>query len=269
MQFAQVNKNQLITSYIDAQKSIREISEELKVSQSKVRRALIFLGVKIRTWSESQTIAISRGITSHPTKGKKLSRKTREKISVKNSDNWASMTPEKMEEIRGIHRKRWADMPTEQKENLRELAGKAIRDSAKHGSKTERFIVSELEKQGYGVIIHARNLVQSTALEVDIFIPELRTAIEIDGPSHFVPIWGAEKLSKQMRADTEKQGLLINSGYVLIRVKQMDKSLSAKKLRDVLTIINEQLEIVKDKFPDKNHRLVEIEVKDGRSTKQF
>lgn len=269
MQFAQINKNKLITSYINEQKSVREISEDLKVSQSRVRRALIFLGVKMRTWSESQTIAIARGITSHPTKGKKLSRKTKEKISAKNSDSWASMTPEKMEEIRNIHRKKWNDMPEKQKENLRELAGKAIRDSAKYGSKTERFVAAELENDGYGVIIHARNLIQSSTLEVDIFIPQLRTAIEIDGPSHFIPIWGEEKLQKQIKADTEKQGLLINSGYVLIRIKQMDKTVSAKRLRDTIAIIREQLEIIKNKFPDRNNRLIEIEVSNGRSAKQF
>ena len=53
-------------------------------------------------------------------------------------------------------------------------------------------------------------------LEIDLFIPALKTAIEIDGPAHFLPIWGQQSLERHIRADAQKAGLLINRGFVVL-----------------------------------------------------
>lgn len=88
-------------------------------------------------------------------------------------------------------------------------------------------------------------------------------AIEVDGPTHFLPIWGNDKLQKQQSADIIKQGLLINSGYAVIRVRQIDKNISLTKMDDVFNAVLSIIKEVENKFPEKSKRLIEIEVNDG------
>ena len=96
-------------------------------------------------------------------------------------------------------------------------------------------------------------------MEVDLFLPALNVAIEIDGPAHFLPIWGQESLDKHIRADAQKSGLLINRGFVVLRVKNIIRNLSQKNMRDALEAIVEQIEKIEKKFPPVNKRLIEID----------
>tara|TARA_Y100000361_G_C10954852_1_gene235699 strand:- start:254 stop:562 length:309 start_codon:yes stop_codon:yes gene_type:complete len=94
-------------------------------------------------------------------------------------------------------------------------------------------------------------------LEIDIFLPELSVAIEVDGPSHFYPVWGQESFEKTQRSDNQKSGLILSSGLILIRIKHT-KGLSEKYKREIVVSLNEELEKLKRKFPDKNNRLILI-----------
>lgn len=68
---------------------------------------------------------------------------------------------------------------------------------------------------------------------------------------------------KQQSADTAKQGLLLNNGYVLIRVIQRDRSMSVKRMKDVYELILLELRKIEADFPPVGQRLIEIEIKDG------
>lgn len=77
-------------------------------------------------------------------------------------------------------------------------------------------------------------------LEIDIFIPELKLAIEYQGEQHFQAVehWGgAEGLNKRMESDRKKQTLCKKFGYNLIEFKY-DEDLTVenveKKLREYL-----------------------------------
>ena len=100
-----------------------------------------------------------------------------------------------------------------------------------------------------------------------MFIPDLKTAVEIDGPSHFEPVWGPDRLRKQQSADTAKQGLLMNNGYALIRVKQLDRSMSVKRMKDVYELILSELRKIEVEFPPLGKRMIELEIKDGVTRK--
>jgi hypothetical protein len=267
MEFARINKESLIHAYLNEQKSCKDIAAMFATNATKIRKALLFLGVKIRNYAEAQKLCLSQGKTKHPTAGTKRDKETLLKISESASKAWKDMPEERKKEIASIRKENWEAMSVEQRESLRDLAHKAIRNSAEIGSKTERYVSSKLEDEGYSVIIHARNLIQSTALEVDMFIPALKTAVEIDGPSHFLPIWGEDKLLKQEESDSAKQGLLLNAGYVMIRVRQLDKSLSRKRMDDIANCVIEELKSIEENFPAAGYRLIEIEVKDGRTTR--
>ena len=126
-------------------------------------------------------------------------------------------------------------------------------------SKIEKFIHEGLTKLGWEVIFHKRGLVSNEKLEVDLFIPSIKTAIEIDGPAHFLPIWGEENLQKHIRADAQKAGLLINRGFVVLRVKNIIRNLSQKNMRETLISVVEQLVKIEKNFPPVTKRLIEIE----------
>ena len=102
------------------------------------------------------------------------------------------------------------------------------------------------------VIIPAENL------EIDLYIPDLRTIIEVDGPSHFLPIWGEDKLQKQINADLRKSGALLSKGYAVIRVKSLgQESLSKREqlAEEVIALLNK----ISNKFPPKSKRFIEVE----------
>ena len=110
------------------------------------------------------------------------------------------------------------------------------------------------------VQFHRKGLLTNERLEVDIFLPKLKTVIEIDGPSHFLPIWGEENLARNLRADAQKTGLLITKGFAIIRVKNLSKHVSNKQMRDISDKIVVEIEKIQKKFPSKQKRLIQIEV---------
>ncbi len=252
-------KEFIIDQYTNQKKSTYEIAQELKTYPNKIRRALNSLGVDLRDKSSAQTVAIESGRHEHPTKGKE--RTEAEKVAISNgmATYWDEMEDNERERRSKISKKQWQEMSEEEKANLRKLAAEAVRKASKEGSKIEKFIYEGLTKAGYGVIFHKRGLISNDKMEVDLFVPSLKTAIEIDGPAHFLPIWGEVNLQKHIRADAQKAGLLINRGFVILRVKNTTRNLSQKNMRDTLAGVVEQLIEIEKNFPPIAKRLIEIE----------
>jgi very-short-patch-repair endonuclease len=265
MEFAIVNKKQLEYAYLVQEKSSYEIAVELGTNSNKVLKALKFLQIPIRSYKESQQVALKRGRSKHPTKGKKMSDETKEAIGKATSSRWNNLTQEEKDKICQLSKDQWESMDPAKKAEIRKLAADALRVSSKEGSQGEKYVKNRLEKAGYSVKFHARDLIPNTDFEVDLFIDDLKTAVEIDGPSHFIPIWGMDRLNRQLKNDSEKQGLLLNHGYVIVRIRNMDKNMSSARHSFIANLIIEELESIKQKFPEPGKRLIEIEVKDGKS----
>ena len=257
--FVNKYKEFIIDQYTNHKKSTYEIAQDLKTYPNKIRRALNTLGVELRDKSKAQTVAIQSGRHEHPTKGKK--RTEAEKVAISNgmATYWDEMEDTERERRSKLSKKQWDEMPEADKANLRKLAAEAVRKASKEGSKIEKFIYEGLTKAGYDVIFHKRGLVANDKLEVDLFVPSLKTAIEIDGPAHFLPIWGEANLQRHIRSDSQKAGLLINRGFVVLRVKNIIRNLSQKNMRETLAGVVEQLEKIEAKFPPATKRLIEIE----------
>lgn len=255
-----IDDSYVIKCYVEDKDSIHSIAKRLGTYPNKIRRILIKYNVKLRSKSEAQKQALKSGRHTHPTKGKKRSSETKFKISESVYDYWQNMSDEDYERRQEIGRELWNKMSEAEKKSLRKAASKGMREAAKHGSKIEQFLKKTLSEHGYTVLYHKKGLIINEDLELDMFIPQLRTAIEIDGPSHFLPIWGEERLKKHIRSDANKTGLLLSEGYVLIRVKYMCKNLSNKTKRQIAGSILESLDKISNKFPDKDDRLIELEV---------
>jgi very-short-patch-repair endonuclease len=259
MDFIQNYGKEIADSYSNGD-SIGVIAKSLNTYPNKIRRVLIKLGVELRSKSDAQKLALSSGRHSHPTRGKKRNEETKDKISESVHKYWVEMSDEDYQKRVEKSRAQWDNMTEEERDTLRKAAGEGVRRAAKEGSKMERFLYENLIKEGYDVQFHRKGLILNEELELDLFVPSLEVAIEIDGPAHFFPIWGEENLQKHIKADSHKNGLLLSSGYIVIRVKHLAKNMSNKKQKDALKDIIVQLEKVRKKKPSKNNRFIELEI---------
>ena len=224
---------------------------------TKIRRILRKNGIALRSKSEAQKNALKKGRASHPTKGKTQSDATRRKISDSQGMVWDDMSDEERQKRSDNGKDAWNKKSEEEKNQLIRKAQDAIRESSKIGSKMERFLLQRLTEEGLRVDFHKDHWLRNQQLQVDLFIPALRTAIEVDGPSHFKPVWGMDNLIKNQRADRQKTGLILESGLVMIRIKQ-ERKLSQRYKREVEHDLFELLNSIRDKYPKENERYFEI-----------
>lgn len=246
--------------YTKQHKSTYEIAEKFNTYPNRIRRILIKNGIELKTKSEAQKNAIENGTAKHPTDGKTRTKEEKLKISSGLKKYWENMSDDMYNHRVEQSKKRWESLSDVEKDKMMSAAIKSIQVAGKEGSKLEKFLYHEITKAGYAVQYHKKQLIQNQDLELDMYIPSLKTIIEVDGPSHFLPIWGEDKLQKQIKADTQKSGLILSKGMIIIRIKNLSDSVclaDKEKLR--LDILN-CLGTIKDSFPKKSERYIEIEV---------
>jgi len=151
-------------------------------------------------------------------------------------------------------------MDPEKKREMQEKAGRALRMACIEGSKQEKFLKKKLEEMGYEVVMHKKGLIEGN-FEIDLLLSELNTIIEVDGPQHFLPLFGEDKLAEVIRMDSIKNGLLISKGYCVIRIKYLCKHTSRSVERRLWNLVSEEIEKVERGFPPKNKRFIELEIK--------
>lgn len=223
---------------------IPSIAKKLNTNKSFVRKILLQHNVKIRTRSESQKLSLKLGHSAHPTKGKNRSDEVKNKIGKTVFDKFSQLSDEEKKERSQIHKDAWNELPLEKRKEIQKLGSEGIRNAAKNGSRLEKLIVDVLIENGYKVIWHKQGDLASSKMETDIILPTNNIAIEVDGPSHFDPIWGADKLVKNQQADSRKNGLLISKGYKVIRIKNNLTSFSKIRINLVKTLILELIQNV-------------------------
>lgn len=239
------------------EKSFVELAEKYGTYPNKLRREAIRLGIKIRDKSGAQKVALKQGRAKHPTEGTERTADTKIKISNGKAESWANMSLEARESIAQQARDQWANMSQADKELFRKKASDAVRLAAKEGSKLEKHVLEELVKAGYRVEFHKEHLLLNERLQLDLFLPTIDVAIEIDGPSHFLPIWGNKTLQRNKRADSQKNGLLLTRGIIVIRIKQ-EGTLSQKYKRDLITKLVGLLKEIEVKKPPLGQRYIEL-----------
>ena len=245
------------TMYRDNMSTIA-IAKELGTYSSKITRTLKEIGEPLRDRSTAQTAYLTT-TDNHPTKGKKRPLEVRKKISSGVHETWTNKPEEEKEQMRQRMRDIWNSQSPEFHEARREAAHKAIRKASMEGSQIEKFMLIALRDFGYKVDFHRKNLIPNENLELDLFLPGLKTVIEIDGPTHFKPIWGEDKLKKNQQSDKQKSGLVAGAGYCMIRIKYDIKYWSEIQAEMIVEQVVEHLENIKKKFPSPENRYIEIE----------
>ena len=255
-----MNINQIITMYTKQHKSTYEIAEKFGTYPNRIRRILIKNGIVLKTKSEAQKNAIENGVAIHPTSGKTRTNEEKLKISSGLKKYWDDMSEEIYQLRVEQSKKRWESLSEVEKDKMMSAAIKSIQVAGKEGSKLEKFLYHEITKAGYAVQYHKKHLIQNHDMELDMYIPSLKTIIEVDGPSHFLPIWGEEKLQKQIKADTQKSGLLLSKGMIIIRIKNLSDSVCLADKEKLRLDILSQLGKIEKTVPKKSERYIEIEI---------
>jgi very-short-patch-repair endonuclease len=250
---------EIINMYQEQKLSTYQIAKKLNTYPNKIRRILIRNNVELNDKSQAQKNALAQGQSKIPTQGRKRSEEERIKISKSLKKRWDNLDDETYQEYVARAKKRWNDMSAEEKNNISKSAIQAIQKAGKEGSKLEKFLKEELTKQGFKIEIHKKNLLPNQNLEIDMYFPEMKAIIEIDGPSHFLPIWGEEKLQKQIKSDSHKTGLILSKGFVIIRVKHLSDGLCLSDRHNLKDRLADLLHKIEDKIPKKSERYIELE----------
>jgi hypothetical protein len=115
-------------------------------------------------------------------------------------------------------------------------------------SKLEVWLEEQLTKEYPNLEIHY-NKTSAINTELDIFIPSLNVAFELNGIFHYEPIYGVNKLQKIQDKDKSKSKLCHEAKIDLCVIdtssqKYVKPSTSQKYLDIILTIIKERSSIV-------------------------
>lgn len=230
---SQQQKNDLIIDlYINKNQSFAEIAEHFNTYPNKILRDAKNFGIPIRSKSDAQKLALETGKHEHPTKGKVRSEEVKNKIGKAVMTAWENLDETTLEKRKKKAQKNWDKLSSDQKIYMQKKATDAVRQASKVGSKLEHYLLNKLLEDGNIVHFHKEHSLVNTKLQIDLFLPNLNIAIEVDGPSHFSPVWGDDVLKRNISYDRKKEGLILGKGWHLIRIKQ-NKDFS-KSRSDVL-----------------------------------
>jgi very-short-patch-repair endonuclease len=255
--YTRLGKLYLEEEYVQKERSTYDIAKERGTYANKIRRGLVFHGLPLRDKCNAQKAALKSGRHFHPTRGRQRTPEERQRISESMAQAWREMPEDERQRRVEIARRQWEGMSEEERQRLLQLAGEGMRRAAAEGSNLEKHLFSGLVRAGYSPNFHADF---STDYPIDILLSHEKIAVEVDGPSHHLPIWGEEQLSKTIQADHAKTGTLIAAGYVVMRIKSLTKTVSEHQKRVVLARLLEVVRSVEAEFPPLERRLVELEV---------
>lgn len=231
--------------YVDEMKSPYEIAKHFSTYPNKIRGLLKRYGVQLRDKSEAQKNFLNQG-GEHPTKGKPRSKEEKERIGKSVHNKWNKLSKEEKERRVEQNKKAWEGLSEAEKKEMQRLAHIAIRKTAREGSRLEKGIYALLIKDGFDTTFHFDGIAYGEQLELDIFLHADKIVLEIDGISHYEPIWGEEALQKQQESDNKKNALLIAKGVYVIRLINYAKSLSETKIKNAYKLIKDAITEIKN-----------------------
>ena len=237
-----MDTSKIIELYVEEKLSTKAIAERYNTYPNKIRRILLSNGVEIRTKSQAQKQALENGSAVHPTKGKKRSEESKDKISS------------------SLEKQHWDSLSESERKEIQRKGSEALRETIRDGSKAERSLLQNLKNIGYTVELHKKGLISGEKYEMDLYLPDIDTIIEIDGPQHFMPVFGEKHLREYVKHDAIKNGIMIKNGYCVIRVKYLCPSFTRGVENRLWEMVEPVVKQVATKFPPKSKRLIELEI---------
>ena len=255
-----MDTSKIIELYVEQKLSTKAIAERYGTYPNKIRRVLVSNGIEMRNKSQAQKQALKSGSAIHPTKGKKRSEEAKDKISSSLERHWSAM-PEKERNRRSeIAKKNWDKLSESERKEIQRKGSEALRETIRDGSKAEKSLFQNLQKVGYTVELHKKGLISGEKYEMDLYLPDIDTIIEIDGPQHFMPVFGEKHLREYVKHDAIKNGIMVKNGYCVIRVKYLCPSFTRGVENRLWEMVEPVVKRVATKFPPKSKRLIELEI---------
>ena len=255
-----MDPSKIIELYVEEKLSTKAIAERYNTYPNKIRRLLESNGVQIRSKSQAQKQALKNGSAVHPTKGKKRSEESKDKISNSLEKHWNNMSEEERGRRSAIAKENWEKLSEAERKEIQRKGSDALRETIRDGSKAEKSLFSNLSKIGYDVELHKKGLIAGEKYEMDLYLPDINTIIEVDGPQHFMPIFGEKHLREYVKHDAIKNGIMIKNGYCVIRIKYLCPSFTRGVENRLWEMVEPVVKQVATKFPPKSKRLIELEI---------
>tara|TARA_R110002020_G_scaffold383901_3_gene594548 strand:+ start:874 stop:1614 length:741 start_codon:yes stop_codon:yes gene_type:complete len=246
-----MNEQEIIHLYTEKKMSTHEIAQKFNTYPNKINRVLKKHEVQLRSRNDAARINVEK---NGP---KKLKESTKLKISEFQGKLWENATDERKQERIEHGKKCWDKKTASERDALIRQGQQTAQQASRIGSKMEHSLLETLTSKGFKVEFHKEHWLQNHRLQLDLFIPAIRTVIEVDGPSHFKPVWGMENLIKNQKADRQKTGLVLGQDLVLIRVK-MEKKFSQRYARQTAKNLLNILNSIKKQYPNKDERYFEL-----------
>ena len=255
-----MDPSKIIELYVEEKLSTKAIAERYNTYPNKIRRLLESNGVQIRSKSQAQKQALKNGSAVHPTKGKKRSEESKDKIGNSLEKHWNNMSEEERGRRSAIAKENWEKLSEAERKEIQRKGSDALRETIRDGSKAEKSLFSNLSKIGYDVELHKKGLIAGEKYEMDLYLPDINTIIEVDGPQHFMPIFGEKHLREYVKHDAIKNGIMIKNGYCVIRIKYLCPSFTRGVENRLWEMVEPVVKQVATKFPPKSKRLIELEI---------
>jgi len=236
-----INETEVRRLYHDEGLSMRKVAAELGVPLATLSRFMKKHGIQSRNKAQAQNNYLRDN--NHQMSGRKHTDETKQKISSSLGEFWDSLTEEESEALKAkigsAWKNKWAAMSeSERRTTMEELLNRA-RETQGNGSRLERFIAEQLRERGYTVEERTTHYLGGKDFEVDIALPKEMIAIEVDGPTHFLPIHGQEHLQKQQERDARKDEELNSLGYNVLRIRDNNGPLSQLRINRIVDAIKE------------------------------
>lgn len=240
--------------------SYHEIGRLLNKHPTQIMRDCKKLGFKTRNKSDAVKVRQKKGIYKTPTEGKHLSEKTKAKISESINEHYKNISDEERDILSKTGKASWAKRDKENQQQFRQKAVEGRLKAAKEGSKQELFVIETLKDAGYRPIHQKVLIFGAYKYKIDIMLVDVNVCIEVDGPSHFQPIWGQEKLEKTIASDNIKNGNLISQKFHVIRLRYKSSRFSHEVKENIKKELLESIEKIKK---SKTPQLLYIGAKNG------
>jgi len=238
---ADINEQDARKLYVEEGMSMRQVAQKLGVPLASLSRFMKKHGIVSRDKGEAQKNYLKEN--DHQMKGKKHTDSTKDKISKGLGEFWDTLPEEDKEamkqKIGSAWRRKWEQMSENDRKIMMEGLSSKAREMQGQGSRLERFIAEELRKRGYTVEERSTNYTAGKQFEVDIALPKEKIAIEVDGPTHFLPIHGEEHLKAQQERDARKDDLVNSAGYNMLRIRDNNGPLSKIRIDRIEQAIKE------------------------------
>lgn len=233
--------------------STYKVAERIGCNQSHIVRMIAKYNkqnpnnpIKKRNKSEAQKNYIKQS-GKHQREGTHHDDATKDLISDRMKDFYDSEEGQAVKDkISEFRQQEWAEKSADERAAILEDLHEANRAKmrAGEGSNFENFLAEQLEEGGYFVEQRTKTWTPGQKFHVDIALPNEKIIIEVDGPTHWAPIYGEDELIKVQNKDAKKDAVLHGNGWHVLRVQDGSGSTTRARFKRVLDVI-EQIKYTK------------------------